>query len=83
MAEPPPPVLQHSRYVLIGSETGSPIYYDHKDGRMLIPPLITMQEVLEEMFSERADRMETDGRHVFVTAKWQVKKSFFPFVRDF
>lgn len=23
---------QPSRFVLIGSETGSPIYYDHKDG---------------------------------------------------
>ncbi len=49
-------VAPHSRFVLIGSETGSPIYYDHKDGRMLIPPLITMQEVLEEMFNERAMR---------------------------
>jgi hypothetical protein len=60
-----------SRFVLIGTETGSPVYYDHKDGRMLIPPLITMQEVLEEMFQERAERMETSGSFVFVTAKWQ------------
>jgi hypothetical protein len=39
---------------------------------MLIPPLITMQEVLEEMFGERAERMTTGSGEpfVFVTAKW-------------
>lgn len=45
------------KYVLIGSETGAPIFFDHPNGRMLIPPLVTMQEVLEERFRERASAM--------------------------
>jgi hypothetical protein len=38
---------------------------------MLIPPMVTMQEVMEEMFGERAATMCTAEGRVFVTAKWQ------------
>ena len=58
------------RYVLIGSETGAPIYYDHKEGRMLIPPMAVMQELMEEMFAERCSAMSSSGGRQFVIAKW-------------
>ena len=48
------------KYFLIGSETGSPVYFDHPNGRMMIPPMVTMQEVMEEMFRERAASMTAD-----------------------
>ncbi len=47
------------------------MYYDHREGRMLIPPMVTMQEVMEEMFDERATNMTTAEGRVFVMAKWQ------------
>ena len=59
------------RYFLIGSENGSPVYFDHPQGRMMIPPMVTMQEVLEEMFRERATGLRGDPDVVLVTAKWQ------------
>lgn len=49
------------KYFLIGNETGAPIYFDHPNGRMLIPPLSLMQEVIEEGFDERATCMIADG----------------------
>ena len=63
------------KYFLIGTVNGAPLYFDHAQGRMLIPPLTTMQEVLEEGFKERASFMEAEleGRRPvrLVTHKWQ------------
>lgn len=53
------------KYFLIGNETGAPLYFDHPNGRMLVPPLVTMQEVIEEGFNERACFMVSDGAPFF------------------
>jgi hypothetical protein len=56
------------RYFIISDEGGNPIYYDHKDGRLLSLVLVNTHIMMKENLGQRFKSM-TCGHTLFVFQK--------------
>ncbi len=56
------------KHFLVSDDVGTPIYFDHPDGRMLTLPIATMQDVMGANFSDSFTSMIC-GKTLFVFQK--------------
>lgn len=56
------------KYILVSDDIGTPLYFDHPDGRMLCMPIPTTQDLMQHNFNESFSSMVC-GKLVFVFQK--------------